>query len=303
MLVTRLLRAGFTPLLLLFVILGFVVPGRLLPPSTIMLPALALMVFVSAFRIAAERFREISKTRTAVYFFSRYILLPLVLWIVLSRFDPLLAIAVLLLTLAPAGAASPGVTALYGGNVALTIVLLVITSISAPFLIPLGIRITVAKTIDVDVMQVFRSLFLTIMIPLAVHLPVRRAKPVAAWIRENDSLFVVPTIGLLVVMVITGQKAVILQDPALVALYLLVSALLFAVYFFTGWGISIGMALDSRTSYALASGVNNTAMGIVIAYLYFPPEVSIFFVAAELAWVFGMIFFKFFLDRRVPTSS
>lgn len=268
-----------------------------------MLPALGLMVFVSAFRIVSERFREIAVGRTALYFCIRYMVLPTILWVVAARIDPLLGISILLLTLAPAGAASPGVTALYGGNVALTIVLLVVTSLSAPFLIPIAIRITVARSIDVDVMQVFRSLLLTILVPLLAHLPVRRLPKVSEWIRENDSLFVVPTIGVLVVMVIARQRAVILDAPSLIATYLIASAILFALYFVVGWGISSGLGQSDRTSYALASGVNNTAMGIVVAYLYFPPEVSIFFVAAEIAWIFGMIFFRFFLDRRLTSRT
>jgi hypothetical protein len=43
--------------------------------------------------------------------------------------------------------------------------------------------------------------------------------------------------------------------------------------------------------------VNNTALGIVLGFLYFPPEVSIFLVTSELAWVFGMIIFKGYLSR------
>lgn len=299
MVITRFLRERFTPLLLLFLVLGFVVPERVLPPSSLMLPALALMIFVSAFRIAAERIREVSASRVLLYFVVRYAVLPGLLWIATSRVDPLLGVAVLLLSLAPTGAASPGVTSLYGGNVGLTIIILVITSMSAPFLIPLGIQLTVAREIDVDAMQVFTSLLLTIMVPLALHLPVRRAHSVAEWIRDNDSLFVVPTIGVLVMMVIARQRGAILADPAFVAVYFAVATVLFAMYFLLGWVLSIGSPIGDRTSYALASGVNNTAMGIVVAYLYFPPEVSVFFVAAELAWVLGMIVFKFFLDRRI----
>lgn len=297
------MRERFVPLLLLFVLLGFLVPPRYVLPPTLMLPALALMVFISAFRIQPTRFQSFSVSRLVLYYLIRYFGLPALLWSVLEPIDPILAIAALLFTLAPAGAASPGVASLYGGNVALSIVLLVITSLSAPFLIPLGIKLTVARSVGVDVMQVFRSLLITIAAPLALHLPLRRVPPVATWLRENDSLFVVPTIGILVVTVIARQKSVILATPEIGALYLATAVVLFALFFVVGWTLSRGIEIGDRASYALASGVNNTAMGIVVAYLYFPPEVSIFFVAAEPAWVFGMILFKLFLDRRLPAAA
>jgi BASS family bile acid:Na+ symporter len=296
---TRFVRASFVPLLGVFVVLGFVVPRRALLPTEFMLPALAAMVFVSSFRIAATGLRGIAFARIGVFCAARYVVLPPVLWWISSRIDPVFGLAVLLLTLAPAGTASPGVAAMYGGNVALSITLLVVSSLAAPFLIPAMLQVTIARSIEIDLWGVFRSLLYTILIPIILHVPVRRARRVARWIRENDSLFVVPLIGVLIVTVIGHQRDIVLRDPVGSMLFVVASFVLFALYFVVGWSINRGVAIGDRASYALASGVNNTAMGLVLAYLYFPAEVAVFFVAAELAWVLGMVVFKLFLDRTV----
>jgi BASS family bile acid:Na+ symporter len=227
--------------------------------------------------------------------------LAVLLWFITNAIYPPLATAVLLLSLAPAGVASPGVSSIYNGNVSLSILIVVISSFLAPFLIPLVLQILVARHIELDILSIFRTLVISVFVPLIAHIPLRKY-PVAGWLRKNDSLFVVPTIGILVMLVIGQQKAFILGHALEATIFVAVAIAIFLLYYAFGWMLFPRSPGRDRVSYALGSGVNNTAIVIVLASLYFSAEVSTFLVTSELAWVTSMVIFKRVLDKRNPVN-
>ena len=107
---------------------------------------------------------------------------------------------------------------------------------------------------------------------------------------------------LLVMLLIGRQKPYIVSHSMNALVFVLINNLLYLVYYAFGWLYSVGTAWRDRVSYTLGSGVNNTAIVIVLAYLYFPPSVSVFLVTSEIAWVTGMVLFKAFIQRRAVAS-
>ncbi len=303
--VARFLRTNFIAVLLASVTLGFVLPGLEHVPATFMIVFLATLIFVSSFQISLSEVRLISPWNPAIFYILRFPVLAILLWTITNAIYPPLATAVLLLSLAPSGVASPGVSSIYRGNVSLSILAVVLSSFLAPFLIPAVLQLFVARQVDLDVLSIFRTLVISVFIPLVAHVPFRK-RPVAGWLRKNDALFVVPAIALLVMLVIAKQKPFILENALESALFVAVTIVLYLLYYAFGWLLFPGSEQRNRVSYALGSGVNNTAIVIVLAYLYFSPEISTFLVSAELAWVASMVIFKRFLDQRVgvhPTTS
>lgn len=257
---------------------------------------LGLLMFVSAFRITVGEIRSITPWQPVLFYLLRYPVLTAVLWVITGLVYPPLATGILLLTLAPAGVASPGVAGIYRGNVSLTIVIVVVSSVLAPFLIPLVLQLFVARQVEVNIFAIFRTLVLSVFVPITLHLPFRRTRA-TTFLRANDSLIVVPTIATLVMVVIAGQKEFILAHAAEALVFFVVAIVLFLGYYLFGWWLFPRAPWRDRVSFALASGVNNTAIVIVLAYLYFSAEVSIFLVTSELAWVSSMVLFKYLLKR------
>ncbi len=300
--ISQFLRTRFTTILLAFVVLGFIVPGVEHIPAQVMILFLAILIFVSAFQISLGEVKAISPWHPAVFYLLRYPVLAVLLWLIVQGVYPALATAVLLLSLAPAGVASPGVTSIYNGNVSLSILIVVISAFLAPFLIPVVLQLLVARHIDLDILSIFRTLLISVFVPLIAHLPLRR-RPAAQWLRKNDSLFVVPAIGILVMLVISKQKSFIIAHAVEAAAFFAVAIVIFLLYYTFGWLLFPGTTRRDRVSYALGSGVNNTAIVIVLAYLYFSPEVSTFLITSELAWVGSMVIFKRFLDSRISRQT
>jgi len=290
------LQKHFVIALVTGVVLGFIVPGLDQVPPPVMVVFLGVLIFVSAFRITLGEIRQIDPVRTGLFYLLRFPLLSAILWASAGLVSPSLATGVLLLTLAPSGVAAPGVTGIYRGNVSLTIVIVVVSSFLAPFLIPLLLELFVARQVEIETSAIFRTLLVSVIVPIAAHIPLRRF-PIADGIRRNDSLVVVPVIAILVMLVIAGQKGFILAHATEALGYVVVAIVLFLGYYAFGWWIYHRSRYRDRIAYALSSGVNNTAIVIVLSYLYFPPEVATFLVTSELAWVGSMVAFKRVVHR------
>ena len=290
------LRTHFVIVLLAAVLLGFIAPGLDMVPPPIMVFFLGVLMFVSAFRITVGEIKSITPWQPVLFYVVRYPLLSAGLWAAAGLVYPPLATGILLLTLAPAGVASPGVAGIYRGNVSLSIVIVVVSSVLAPFLIPLVLQLFVARHVEVNILAIFQTLLVSVFVPVILHLPLRRT-PLTRFLHANDSLIVVPTIATLVMLVIAGQKEFILAHAAEALVFFVAAILLFLGYYAFGWLLFPRSPWRDRVSFALASGVNNTAIVIVLAYLYFSAEVSIFLVTSELAWVGSMVLFKYLLHR------
>ncbi|MFW5643115.1 MAG: bile acid:sodium symporter family protein [Alkalispirochaeta sp.] len=290
------LQRHFVIALLTGVVLGFVVPGLEHVPPPVMVVFLGVLIFVSAFRITLGEMRRIDPVRTALFYLVRFPVLSALLWTITGLVSPALATGVLLLTLAPSGVASPGVAGIYRGNVSLTIVIVVVSSFLAPFMIPLVLELFVARQVEIQTFAIFQTLVVSVIVPIVAHIPLRRF-PVADDIRANDSLVVVPAIATLVMLVIAGQKEFIIAHAGEALGFFVTAIILFFGYYAFGWWIYPRSVHRDRIAYALSSGVNNTAIVIVLAYLYFSPEVVTFLVTSELAWVGSMVAFKHLVQR------
>ena len=299
---TNLFRNHFAPILVAFVVLGFAVPGVELLPAETMIFFLAMLIFVSSFQITHAEVRQIKLAPPLLFYVVRYPLLAVLLWALTGSVYPSLATAVLLLTLAPAGVASPGVTSIYDGNVSMSILFVVLSSFLAPFLITAVLQVLVARQIHLDILSIFKTLLVSVLIPLLLHMPLRRTR-LAGVLRAHDSLFVVPAIGILVMLVVSKQKAFIMAHAVEAVVYVIVAILLFLLYYALGWVLFFRAPGKNRIAFALSSGVNNTAIVIVVAFLYFSAEVSTFLVTTELAWVASMLMFRRFLAMRRRESS
>lgn len=300
--IAGMLREHFVIALFTAVALGFIVPGLERVPPWFLIFCLAVLIFVSAFQISLVEIRRIEPRHPLVFYVLRYPVLAVGLWAVANGVYPPIATGVLLLSLAPAGVASPGVVSIFRGNISLSILIVVISAFLAPFLIPLVLQLVVARTVELQIGAIFQTLLVSVFAPLVLHMPLRRS-PLARLLRENDSLLVVPAIGILVMMVIAMQKSFILDNPFTAATFVAVSIVLYLLYYLFGWLVFRGAPLENRVGYALGSGVNNIAIVIVLATLYFSPEVTTFLVSAELAWVTSMVIFKRFLKNRTVAGT
>ena len=70
-----------------------------------------------------------------------------------------------------------------------------------------------------------------------------------------------------------------------------------ANYLLFGWALGLGEKRAIRNSMAVASGVNNIALVIVVSVLYFPAEVQRFMIMGEIVWIVAIPVYRIVLAR------
>jgi predicted Na+-dependent transporter len=134
----------------------------------------------------------------------------------------------------------------------------------------------------------------TIVLPFIVHLPLRRMKGIKRVLINNSPL--ITALGLIIVFIAATSKnrAIILDHPVKVLLYALISVTSYLVLYLTGYYIMAGQEKSRRISYSVSSGANNIGLGVTITTLFFPGEVNVFFIIAQLSWIFMLIPMRYF---------
>ena len=196
----------FGTTLILSFFLGLFLPGIHHLPAWSALVLLAIVVFLSAFQMQTRELRDLRLSRFLFYYALRFILFPVALLFVARHVLPSYSIGLFLLALVPPGVSSPAFCNLLGGNVALALAVVVISTVIAPFLIPSLFYVFTSSSIALDTRGIFISLVLTVLLPLALHLPLRRNANARKWISTNGSFLSVLLIGGTILLVIAKRR-------------------------------------------------------------------------------------------------
>lgn len=267
---------------------GFVFPGAdELPPSALAW-LLGAQLFVSSFKISLGEVRLIRLRQAVAFYLLRFLLFPILCYWCVAPISGIYGVGVFLLCLLPAGVTSPAFAGVFGGSVSLSFLLVVLSSLLAPFVIPAAFQLMFGLVLDFDAWSSFRIMAGMIFLPLVLHLPLRFSKSFSAWIQQNNPLIVVPLVAIMSVCTVAQRREMILLHPT-EALWLFLAALcLFFFFGAFGWLVFSRSSMKTRISYTLASGLNNTGLGVVLALLLLPKEVGLFLVVSSIAW-FGVL--------------
>lgn len=284
------LTAGF--------VIGLAFPQLAAVPDRAVPWMLAIVIFCSCARISSEDLRRIDLKHSLGFYLARFIVLPLIVGGVLTFLFPRIRDGVLLLCLAPAGSSLPAWNAIMGGNVALGMGLLVLSSLLAPFIIPAAFSFVDVAGIELDLAGIFLTLAGMIFAPVAVYfLLARHVTPVKSWLRENGSVPALLFLAAILTLVIAKQRDYFFTEPLfLIGISALACAFYFAFYAF-GWLAGARQDRSTRITYELCSGTNNLALAISIGFLYFPDPVSHFLILNEIAWLAGIAGFQKFTQK------
>jgi BASS family bile acid:Na+ symporter len=275
----------------LAILLGLFCPGVDKLPEVTALYLIAAVFFVSCFKISKKEFLEISIKRSLLFYLLRFVALPLILLFFCREFLPEFATGVFLLTLMPAGISSPPVSGVLNGNLTLALSLVLLSSLAAPFVVPLMFYLTHPPVENMDLNQLFVTLSTVIFVPLLLHLPFRHVKVVNECLVKNNKSTSVFLFGLLMVAVVAVQRNEILADWQKMGWDFVILFVLYGLYYVWAWYLPKAKSAPERITFAICSGLNNNALGISLALACFP-EVALFLVLTSLPWAVGMIVFK-----------
>ncbi|MGI6756045.1 MAG: bile acid:sodium symporter family protein [Atopobiaceae bacterium] len=196
---------------------------------------------------------------------------------------------------------------LSGGNQALTLALLLTSSLICPFTLPVSMRLLLGKTIQVDVASMMLNLLLTVALPVVAATCINdRGHGVG---EKKLSSPLAPAARLASVAIISANASNVAPYMRHLTPELAGVMVFIGVFTATGylWGLGAGKLLrlprESIVSMSYGTGMRNISAGAILAAAYFPAE-SMFPVIIGtlfqqvLAAIFGKIF-----ERILPKSS
>lgn len=191
--------------------------------------------------------------------------------------DPLLVTGIVLEFIVPAGIVSLVWVNIYHGNSALTLSIILIDTLVAPFLVPFSLHVLMGSAVEILVAGMMKDLVLMIAVPALLAMALNHATRGRVKHTLSPKLAPFSKIGLILVVIINSTKVAPFfsqMTPALLLVTLVIFLLAVSGFF---WGFLASKIFkednDGRVSMTFNSGMRNISAGAVIAGQYFPPEV------------------------------
>jgi BASS family bile acid:Na+ symporter len=284
------LAQSYIVIMIISLAIGLFVPWskHLIPWTTIILQ---IIFFISSLKMKPELvldgFKD-WKYLAAVNFYMM-VLLPSVVWLLALFLPHGLGLALFLLAAMPAGMTAPLLVEVAGGKQSTAMIIVVTTSLLAPFSIPLLTKLFYGASVAVDATDMFIKLVMVIFIPFLLALVVRRFFPkTVSLINPKTKPISLYLLGLLIIAVISAQAENIYALSHnwwslmvfLGGLLLFILLLHFAGYYGFWWKTH---AEKNTTSITLT--YMNFVLAIYLAGEFFPtPEVLLPLVLIIIPW-------------------
>lgn len=285
--------ANYTsPIILSAIAVGFLTDLFAGISNTILSIILFLELFLACFTVKMDEIREIVFSKIVILFVSRYLILPVLLYFIGLQISPDFGLALLLLTLLPAGVSSPGFASLFKANVALTIAIVLFSSLLAPFYIPLMIKKIAHLSIEISALNMLVLIASIVVAPILFSLPFRRSKRFSTFMVENNSGLLLPLVWFTIVVPISRIRGKFFAD---VTFYLEATfGFIFLYIIFIFFGILIAKILKNVCvkSNIISSSIHNITLGVVIALIYFSESVSTLVITANISLLLMVTFLK-----------
>ncbi len=288
-----LIENHFNTVLFVSVVVGLTLPGLESTPNIVVSVLMGIMVFFLCAKISFSEIQGIAVTEVTAFYLIRYIGLPIALYYLANAVIPQYAVGILLLALMPSAITTPILVGTQKGNVSLAFILMVTSSLLAPFVISAVFSLSSAGS-DIQVSALFYTLVSVVLVPFTAYFLVvsvrKQSKP---FIESNSSFVSVLFMGVIIAIVVSKQKGDFLSDFGTLFLVVGLLSLAFLLFYLFGWFFT-GRRGDraQKISYSLSSGATNTALGINLALVTFSADTVFFMVLSEFLWVVSIPIFN-----------
>lgn len=238
-----------------------------------------------------------------------FIFPALVYWVLSSLGSPL-ALPLMILAALPAGMTSPLLAELAGGRPSLAMVITTVTSLLAPFTIPIVIQFLAGTVVKVSVVAMMFSLAKVIFIPFFLAQLIRHTVSEQK-ITEASFLFKpisVVLLGMLIAGVVARQSGPIIAGLYDGTTFVLVMqlTLFFVILHILGYFSLFWRDSRDKVTASVCLTYMNFTLGILLADQYFNiPSVVIPIVLAVVPWAVLFVPFRFAVARLglIPKTS
>ena len=230
---------------------------------------LGLIMFGMGITLQADAFRAVLRTPRKVVLgvMAQFLIMPLLGFSLARGFEleTGLAAGLILVSCCPGGTASNVVTYLGRGNLALSVLLTMCSTLLAIILTPLLTGWLAGKYVEIDRWNLFLNMVAVVLVPVFVGVVFNRVLPgLVRYIVPWSPVLSVLIIVLIVGGIIGASKDVIREHFGVL---LLAVFLLHALGFALGYGLAkaLGFSLIDRRTVSVEVGMQNSGLGSALA--------------------------------------
>jgi bile acid:Na+ symporter, BASS family len=207
-----------------------------------------------------------------VFTVTKLAILPVIIYFVFYFLAPDYALSALLLTGVSTGVVAPMISNMVQGNSALVLVVVVITSVLAPFTLPALIKIVVAKDVTISFLSMLQMLATVIFIPILVVEFIRYLLPrfVAPILKIQFPVSLV-LFALINLGVFYRYASFFKKEPSVIIMATIVVFILAAIYCVVGILLFRKGLVENQLAGAVMLGNLNNVLVIVFSSEFFGP--------------------------------
>ena len=265
----------------LCLVVGVFFPQLLIPLRPAIPTLFAIVTFQNALRNDFASLRDTLRRPQALLITLAlvHVIAPLLISILAKALfgaNPDTVVGLVLEGCVPVGATTVMWSGVYGGNVALALAMMFVSTTIAPFTIPWTLRLLVGATVEVDVAGMMGDMLYMVGIPAVLGVVFNEVSH--GWGKERLSPVMAPLSSILVPIIIatnaTGiSKYVLNLTPWLVSVAAFVG-MVTVLSVFTGLLVAhlTRQPPDTTVTMAFDCGIRNISAGAVLAVAYLPAE-------------------------------
>jgi len=217
-----------------------------------------------------------------VTLFVLHILVPAVAWIIARTVfgaDPLTVAGLVLAFAIPTGVISFVWVSIYRGNIALTLSIILIDTLLAPFLVPFSLYSFVGAKVQLDIAGMMSGLLWMIVLPSLLGMVFHQIAPSRVRFSASATLAPLAKIGLSATCILSSASTATYfrhVDWKLVSIF--ITALIISCSsYLIGWLIATLFRWRRAEIVSLTynSGMRNNIAGVALATAYFPAPVAV----------------------------
>jgi predicted Na+-dependent transporter len=147
-------------------------------------------------------------------------------------------------------------------------------------------------SITIDATQMLQTILLMVVLPIFVHIPLRKVKNIRNFIVDYNPLLLIPMVWFTIVVPVARYRDKILADVENSLILVVGFMLLYLIYILFSLLLCRGQSAANRKSFIVASSIHNVTLGVVLAFLYLSNEVSYLVVFANISLILIIAFLK-----------
>jgi BASS family bile acid:Na+ symporter len=221
-------------------------------------------------------------------------IIPVGLFFLTQALWPEYAVPVLLLSGISTGVLAPFISGLLEASTLLVLMTVVVSSLLAPFSLPVLVSLLIGHTIKIPFLAMVRILAMVIFLPaLAVILLRYLCSPSLEKLKKIQFPASLISIACINLGVFAKYSSFFIGAPMKVAETILVSFILSAIYHLVGFLVTWGMKREDRLAGAISFAYINNVLIIVFSSQFFGP------LSPALAAVYMLPFFAMIVPARI----